>query len=106
MHRAQKRCMHARMQPDPPPAWPALHHVFAEMGTLELLQWYNLTCNDCGGRLSNRCINGTSCSLPESNCTCADTGAAAVAAADTPTEALAAVADAGQAGTCNYANMS
>jgi hypothetical protein len=42
-----------------------------DMGVLKYLQFYNLTCNDCGGAKSTRCINGTSCTLPVSNCTCA-----------------------------------
>lgn len=52
--------------------------VSAELGVLKYLQFYNLTCNDCGGWKSNRCINGTSCTLPVSNCTCADTVAETV----------------------------
>jgi hypothetical protein len=40
------------------------------MGLLKYLQFYNLTCNDCGGWRSTRCINGTSCTLPAYNCTC------------------------------------
>lgn len=43
----------------------------AELGTLKYLQFYNLTCNDCGGRTSSRCINDTSCALDFSVCTCA-----------------------------------
>ena len=56
-----------------------------EKGTLKYLQFYNLTCNDCGGWRSGRCLNGTSCTLPVANCTCADAApSAAVAASPSP----------------------
>ncbi|KIZ06344.1 hypothetical protein MNEG_1608 [Monoraphidium neglectum] len=55
-----------------------------ELGVLKYLQFYNLTCNDCGGWKSNRCINGTSCTLPVSNCTCADATPASVPASPSP----------------------
>jgi hypothetical protein len=46
----------------------------AEGGVLRHLQFHNLTCNDCGGRTSGRCINSTSCALDFSVCTCASGG--------------------------------
>lgn len=42
-----------------------------DRGRLVYLDWYDLTCNDCGGRQSPVCINGTSCAIPPINCTCA-----------------------------------
>eukprot|EP00882_Tetradesmus_deserticola_P020632 GHRQ01022294.1.p1 GENE.GHRQ01022294.1~~GHRQ01022294.1.p1 ORF type:complete len:222 (+),score=54.96 GHRQ01022294.1:223-888(+) len=45
----------------------------AELGNLRYLQFFNLTCNDCGGRMSSQCINSTSCALAPSVCTCAKT---------------------------------
>lgn len=55
----------------PPPH--RLHASLAcvEAGNLELLQWYNLTCNDCGGRFSNGCIDASACAASIANCTCA-----------------------------------
>ncbi|KAI8477283.1 MAG: hypothetical protein J3K34DRAFT_455368 [Monoraphidium minutum] len=50
-----------------------------ELGVLKYLQFYNLTCNDCGGWRSNRCINGTSCTMPVTNCTCAGAAVPALA---------------------------
>ncbi|KAF8056432.1 hypothetical protein HT031_006289 [Scenedesmus sp. PABB004] len=41
-----------------------------ELGSLRYLQFFNLTCNDCGGRTSARCINSTSCAQDYSECTC------------------------------------
>uniref|UniRef100_A0A383W183 Pherophorin domain-containing protein n=1 Tax=Tetradesmus obliquus TaxID=3088 RepID=A0A383W183_TETOB len=41
-----------------------------ELGNLRYLQFFNLTCNDCGGRTSAQCINSTSCALAPSVCTC------------------------------------
>ncbi|GBF91542.1 hypothetical protein Rsub_04282 [Raphidocelis subcapitata] len=58
-----------------------------DMGVLKYLQFYNLTCNDCGGWRSGRCISGTSCTLPAYNCTCsggAGTGATAASPSPTP----------------------
>lgn len=52
------------------PPFPSSLPLSSEMGALKYLQFYNLTCNDCGGLRSNRCLNGTSCTLPVSNCTC------------------------------------
>jgi hypothetical protein len=47
--------------------------LLAELGNLRYLQFFNLTCNDCGGRLSSQCINSTSCALAPSVCTCPNT---------------------------------
>lgn len=64
---------------------------FTETGSLKYLQWYNLTCNDCGGRTSFRCINSTSCALSWQECTCDTTATADNSSAEvTP---------------CNYANF-
>lgn len=41
-----------------------------DLGVLKYLQFYNLTCNDCGGRTSSRCINSTSCAMAPAECTC------------------------------------
>ncbi|KAI8475733.1 MAG: hypothetical protein J3K34DRAFT_29019 [Monoraphidium minutum] len=65
-----------------------------EMGVLKYLQFYNLTCNDCGGWRSNRCLNGTSCTLPVTNCTCPDS---APSSAPSSSPAPAADANAGAA---------
>lgn len=72
------------------------------MGQLKYLQFYNLTCNDCGGWRSNRCLNGTSCTLPVANCTCAGGAPAAVpspapAPAEGDGEAAAAATEGGDA---------
>jgi len=74
----------------------------AEAGKLQLLQWYNMTCNDCGGRTSGRCLNATSCGLPMSNCTCESAGADDGTEARRRLEALPLNPD----GSCSYANMS
>eukprot|EP00878_Enallax_costatus_P015146 GHUV01015858.1.p1 GENE.GHUV01015858.1~~GHUV01015858.1.p1 ORF type:complete len:328 (+),score=61.50 GHUV01015858.1:609-1592(+) len=83
-----------------------------ETGTLKYLQFYNLTCNDCGGRLSSRCINDTSCALDFSVCTCASTTTAATntggrrlmqaASNSTTTNGTTAATTS----SCNYANFS
>lgn len=52
------------------------HPPTTDKGELKFLQFYNLTCNDCGGWRGTRCLNGTSCTLPVANCTCATSAAA------------------------------
>lgn len=71
--------------------------LLAETGTLKYLQFYNLTCNDCGGRDTPNCLNATSCALPVSNCTCP---AAVQAAADNTT-----TNNTDGASVCNYGNF-
>eukprot|EP00877_Chromochloris_zofingiensis_P007076 jgi/Chrzof1/2621/Cz11g22220.t1 len=68
-----------------------------QTGTLKYLQFYNLTCNDCGGRDTPNCLNATSCALPVSNCTCP---AAVQAAADNTT-----TNNTDGASVCNYGNF-
>ncbi|KAJ9505941.1 hypothetical protein QJQ45_017007, partial [Haematococcus lacustris] len=44
-----------------------------ETGVLRFLQWFDLTCNDCGGSTSQLCIRQigvNSCATPFTNCTC------------------------------------
>lgn len=66
-----------RLVPNQPPAsWARTDEKcaaalgFADLGVLKYLQFYNLTCNDCGGRTSNRCINSMSCAMAPAECTC------------------------------------
>ena len=109
----------------PPPCRP---FATAETGTLQLLQWYNLTCNECGGKTSARCLNATSCALPDGNCSCPSTTVDVIV--ETPSEPLRRLAQAGEGeeapseqlrqlaqagevdvvveeeqGTCSYANF-
>jgi hypothetical protein len=60
----------------------------AERGALSYLQFYNLTCNDCNGWRSTRCLNGTSCALPVTNCTCAADAPASVPSSPSPSPSL------------------
>jgi len=71
------------------------------MGVLKYLQFYNLTCNDCGGWKSNRCINGTSCTLPVYNCTCANAAVATVPNATLPSPEPSAASDNASTGGTN-----
>ena len=75
----------------------------ADTGVLKYLQFYNLTCNDCGGWRGARCVNGTSCTLPVSNCTCEV--AAAVPGANSSTDG-GQTADAAAPAACNYTQFS
>jgi len=54
---------------------------------LKYLQFYNLTCNECGGVHSSQCISYSSCTLPLENCTCSD--APSRPALGHPTEGIA-----------------
>ncbi|KXZ46366.1 hypothetical protein GPECTOR_44g43 [Gonium pectorale] len=52
-----------------------------EEGTLRYLQWYDLTCNECGGATSQLCIHSSqggikACATPLDNCTCTTNGVA------------------------------
>lgn len=87
----------------------------AESGMLRYLQWYNLTCNDCGGRTSSRCLNNTSCALSWQECTCDDTTAQAASSSSSspapspspePSPAPAQGSPAVDNAPCSYANFS
>jgi hypothetical protein len=105
--------------------------LFAELGNLRYLQFFNLTCNDCGGRTSSQCINSTSCALAPSVCTCPNASSSnsstpatrhllqgdsgSTAGGGDPagnstwgngTNVLLGVGEAGAASSCNYANFS
>lgn len=47
-------------------------------GRLSHLLWWNLTCADCGGAASERCLGATACALPAAACTCAGGGGSAL----------------------------
>jgi hypothetical protein len=86
----------------------------AESGMLKYLQWYNLTCNDCGGRTSSRCLNNTSCALSWQECSCDDTTAEAASSSSSPAPSPAPEASPTPAqgspavdnAPCSYANFS
>ncbi|KAG2447892.1 hypothetical protein HYH02_007346 [Chlamydomonas schloesseri] len=51
-----------------------------DKGILQYLQWYDQTCNECGGKNGALCIHSTqaginACSTPLDNCTCTVNGA-------------------------------
>jgi hypothetical protein len=51
-----------------------------ERGELKHLQFYNLTCNECGGVGSGKCLAWSDCALPDDKCPCGGVGGAAAAA--------------------------
>ncbi|GBG00176.1 hypothetical protein Rsub_12933 [Raphidocelis subcapitata] len=69
-----------------------------ERGVLRYLQFYNLTCNDCGGAGGGRCIGGTSCTLPPEACTCGGSGGGGGGAAAAEAAAEGAAAEPAPAG--------